>query len=82
MSAVQEHNVTGTRTEIIVSPGCSRNPGGRSHAPKKDLWGRYVRRMDWRVTACGQIADALWSQRRQYGYVDCRNCIAALERSA
>lgn len=70
-------NVTGTRTEIIISPI------GVHHAPRRNaITGRYLRRLDWRLTACGVIADHGWSQRRRFGYVDCRNCLKRLEASA
>jgi hypothetical protein len=67
-------NVTGKRRWVIVSPS------GVLHAPRRSFDGEYVRRYDWYLTACGQIADYGWSQRRLYGYVECRQCIAWLER--
>jgi hypothetical protein len=66
-------NVTGTRVEIITSPT------GTTHAPRRTIYGKYVLRMDWRVTACGQIADMGWSQHRLFGYITCRNCVKWLE---
>lgn len=68
-------NATGTRTTVIVSSY------GTRHAPRKTLEGRFVRRLDWRVTLCGQIAESGWSQRIVYGYVDCRTCVAMIERT-
>lgn len=76
MSTLERVNVTGQRTEIIVSPY------GTTHAPRKFPWGGYMRRLDWRLTLCGQIAEHGWSQRRRYGYVTCRNCIKRLEAVA
>ena len=71
-------NVTGTRTEIITS-----GRYGTTHAPKRNaITGKYVRRMDWRLTLCGVVADQGWSQHRRFGYVTCRNCIKQLERMA
>lgn len=67
-------NVTGTRTEIIVSSS------GMAHAPKRNaITGAYLRRYGFRVTACGQIAENGWSQRRRYGYIACKTCVRMLE---
>ena len=67
-------NVTGTRTEIIISTS------GMAHAPKRNaLTGAYLRRFGWRVTACGQIAEHGWSQGRRFGYIECRTCLRMLE---
>jgi hypothetical protein len=66
-------NPTGTRTEIIVSTS------GMAHAPKRDLFGNYVRRYRWRITVCGQLAEYGWSQHREFGYVECRSCVRMLE---
>ena len=67
-------NATGTRTAVIVSPY------GTRHAVRKNTLGGDIRRLDWRVTLCGQMADHGWSQGRVYGYVDCRNCLKTMER--
>lgn len=67
-------NATGTRTTIIVSPY------GTRHAPRRSFDGVFVRRLGWRVTLCGALAERGWSQRIAYGYVDCKNCLGMLER--
>jgi hypothetical protein len=67
-------NATGTRTAIIISPS------GRKHAARSTLARGFVRRLGWRVTLCGQIAELGWSQRIAYGYVDCRTCLGVMER--
>lgn len=67
-------NAIGTRTPVIVSPY------GMRHAPRRTFDGRFVRRMDWRVTLCGAIAEQGWSQRIAYGYVDCKTCLGVMER--
>lgn len=68
-------NASGTRTTVIVSPY------GTRHAPRRTPEGRFIRRFDWRLTLCGQLAEHGWTQRIVYGYVDCKSCLGRLERT-